>query len=84
MSKGEYINFFDSDDIYKENAFEELINKMQEYNDAIITKVELKDFDKDIILKENNIISHQRIEDFFIEKITYYVCGPFWKRSFFI
>ena len=82
ICKGDYVNFFDSDDIYKANAFEELINKIVEDNDAIITKVELKDFDKDIILKENRIISNQRIEDFFIEKITFYVSGPFWKKSF--
>ncbi len=81
-SKGYIINFFDSDDVYLPNTFEKIIQKSNDDFDAIICKVSLKDFKNNKILKENNIESTLIIEDFFIENINFYICGPFWNNNF--
>ncbi len=46
LSKGEFINFFDSDDFLKPDAFQVFVNQMNEKDDvdAIISKSELIDF----------------------------------------
>ncbi|MCP4972023.1 MAG: glycosyltransferase family 2 protein [Arcobacter sp.] len=86
LSKGEFINFFDSDDFLKPDAFQVFVNQMNEKDDvdAIISKSELIDFFSRKKLKENKIFSNNLIEDLFVEKITFYICGPFWNRNYLL
>lgn len=82
LSKGVYIQWFDSDDLYFFDSLEIYINNISEDTDAVIAKLEKIDFKTGIKQNENNIISENIVEDYFTEKISFYVCGPLWNRSF--
>lgn len=82
LSKGEYIQWFDSDDLYFENALETYINNFDDDVDLVVAKVEKVDSVTKFKIAENSIISNSLIKDYFVGKVTFYVCGPLWKRSF--
>lgn len=81
-SKGDYIQWFDSDDLYIFDSLEIYTNHISKNIDAVVAKLEKIDFKTGIKRNENNIISQNIIEDYFTEKISFYVCGPLWSRSF--
>jgi glycosyltransferase involved in cell wall biosynthesis len=81
-SKGYYINWFDSDDLYFSYALESFIKHFDEKTDVVIAKIEKVDSKTKIKIKENNILSENQIEDYFVGLVTFYVCGPLWKRTF--
>lgn len=81
-SSGEYVYWFDSDDILMSDALETYVNSSSKNIDVVIAKLERVDFNNSLSRKENNIFSKNLIEDYFIGKVAFYICGPFWKRSF--
>ena len=82
ICKGDYVNFFDSDDIYNPFAFEKIIRFDNDQIDAVIAETELIDIKTGRYISKNKIYSHQLIQDYFIGNITFFVGGPFWKKSF--
>ena len=82
LSHGEYINWFDSDDLYFSDALEIYLKCFNDDIDVVIAKVEMIDSMTKIKIGENRILSSAIIEDYFVGLITFYVCGPIWKRSF--
>lgn len=82
LSKGDYINWFDSDDLYFKNAFQSIVNQYSIGIDVVVAKLESVDLLTKRKIKENTIYSNQIIEDYFTGVISYYVCGPFWNRLF--
>lgn len=83
-SKGTLINFFDSDDLYKHDTFQIVINNLKVNNDVIIVRTELVNMNTQEIININNTKSSLLVQDFFTENIMFYVCGPFWKKEFLI
>lgn len=83
-SKGEYIKWFDSDDIFHENAIQNQIQYFQQNKDLdiVISKIQIVDSKTKNILKINKIESENLIVDYFTNKVSFYVCGPLWKKSF--
>jgi len=81
-SKGDLINFFDSDDLYKVNAFEKVVAMFDENFDSVVVKTEVVEFNSKKYLSENKIKSENLLEDYFIGRLTFYVGGPFWNRKF--
>jgi glycosyltransferase involved in cell wall biosynthesis len=82
QSKGEYVNWFDSDDLYFSNALESYVECFTENTDVVVAKLKKVDFKSGNKLSENSILSNNMIESYFTGKISFYVCGPLWKRSF--
>ena len=82
MSNGDYIHWFDSDDIYFSFALERYVYALDSNTDVVVAKLEVTDFLTGKKIKENMIVSDNVVEDYFVGKIAYYVCGPLWKRSF--
>ena len=82
MSRGDYIQWFDSDDVYFPFALENYVKSLVGNVDVGIAKLEITDFLTGEKIKENTIVSGNVVENYFIGKIAYYVCGPIWKRSF--
>lgn len=84
MSKGDYVQWFDSDDRYFPFALETYIRTIDAHTDAdaVVAKLEITNSITDLRIKENRIISDNVVEDYFTGKIAYYVCGPLWKSSF--
>jgi len=77
MCSGKIINWLDSDDLYKKDVLRKVVNEFTNDIDATVVKIEKFNSKTKEVISENNII-----EDYFIRKITFYVCGLFWKRSF--
>jgi len=82
MSKGDLIQWFDSDDLYNKEALENYVLKFNSLTDAVVAKLEIIDLKSGKKLKENCIFSNNLIEDYFTGKVSFYVCGPMWKRDF--
>lgn len=82
LSVGDYINWFDSDDFYFSYSLETFIKHFTGETDVVIAKVEKIDSVNKFKIGENRILSDTIIEDYFVGLITFYVCGPLWKRSF--
>lgn len=83
-SLGEFIYWFDSDDILLTDALERRINCFQPDVDVVIGRAEFFDTDSKEILFRNKIVSKDLIYDYFIGAITFYVSGPMWRRKFLI
>ena len=81
-SKGDYINFFDSDDLLKAEAFEQWLNEFCNDEDAVICRTQKVDLKTGNTLEVNRIFSERLIEDYFTLELNFHVCGPLWKRSF--
>jgi len=81
-SKGNWIKFFDSDDILIPEALSLHVGKLSE-QDVIITKVKYIDEEgKPINLEHHYLPVKNLVEDYFVGRITYYTSGPLWNRSF--
>lgn len=84
ISKGEFINWFDDDDVMMPDALQKRISFFKPDIDAVICKLQHYDFEKNIILNETKISSNNKINDYLIGVVTYFVSGPIWKREFLI
>jgi len=84
MSKGEYVNWFDDDDVMMPDALKKRISFFKPNVDAVICKLQHYDFENNIILNETNITSNNLINDYLLGNIIYFVSGPLWKREFLI
>jgi len=84
VCKGDYINWFDSDDIMHP---EFLKTKLDAFNDEINCVISKTQFFSETINtisgKENRTFSSENLlEDFVTLKRSWYVCDPMWKKSF--
>ena len=82
LSKGKFINWFDSDDIMLFSFLEKQIDSIAMEADMSVCKFVYFDFDKGIGTKENNIVSNNLIEDYLIGKITFHTFSPVWTKEF--
>jgi len=82
ISKGEYIKWFDSDDILISNAFEISSIFFSKLPDLIVSSLEFMDFNKKKIEKKHVFFSENLIQDYLIGKIKFYTFTPTWKKSF--
>lgn len=82
-SNGEFINWFDSDDILFEDSIALRIANFNESIDGVVAKCEIFDSSNGLKIAENTILSTgNMIKDYFLGNMTFYVSGPIWRRSF--
>lgn len=86
ISQGEYIQFFDSDDIMHKNHLLEKMNKIAE-NDGVICKLKLFEgtFDNnlfDFSDQEDLKSSTSFFDDFVMGKFEMMMVAPLWKKKF--
>lgn len=81
-SKGEYIKWFDSDDLLCKVAFEKIIDIPLDVFDVQISNINYINEKSEIIDKTHNYKSENLIEDYLIGKITFYTFSPTWNRNF--
>ncbi|SHM61299.1 glycosyltransferase family 2 protein [Flavobacterium saccharophilum] len=82
-SKGEFINWFDSDDILFEDSIALRIANFNQSIDGVVAKCEIFDSSNGLKIAENTILSTgNMIKDYFLGNMTFYVSGPIWRRSF--
>jgi glycosyltransferase involved in cell wall biosynthesis len=82
VSKGNWINWMDSDDTYKPNALMKVMKFYAKNIDAIVVKLDWINSVSKQKIGENKLVSDNLLEDYFVGKITFYVSGPFWNRDF--
>src|SRR5690606_20780495 len=58
------------------------MNHINEGVDAVVSKVEITQFKSHKVSKIYNITSDNLLEDFFVGKINFFVCGPLWSSVF--
>jgi glycosyltransferase involved in cell wall biosynthesis len=83
-STGNYIQWFDSDDLLYSSALSSLIKSSIGNPDAIVAKTDCFDFVTETRISTNKIFSHNLIEDYFTGKITFYIGGIIWNRFFLL
>jgi glycosyltransferase involved in cell wall biosynthesis len=81
-AKGEFVYFFDSDDFLKPDALETYINAFKSDTDGVLAQVERVDRNTGVLQDVNRIDSENLIEDYFLNKVCYFVCGVLWKKSY--
>ena len=82
LSKGEYIKWFDSDDVMLSTLLEKQILSFVDNVEMSVCKLSYFDFEKKISMRENIIYSKNLIEDYLIGKVTFYTFTPMWQRIF--
>lgn len=82
LSKGDYVKWFDSDDLMCDTLLGNQIKVLDENVDCTVCKLVYYDFENNKLLRENKIYSDNLIEDYLVGKVTFYISGPLWKRSF--
>lgn len=87
-SKGEYVNWFDSDDVMNSNFIEFKILEFEKKKnrDAIISKtIMFKDNIANIIGKENRtFLTNNTVQDFLTLKIAWYLPDVMWRAGFLV
>ena len=78
-ANGDYVLFFDSDDLMDSNALENYISSFNESIDAVVAPLKIN---RNNQIKYNTINSNNVFLDYFTGKITYYVSGPIWRKIF--
>jgi glycosyltransferase involved in cell wall biosynthesis len=81
-AKGDWIQWFDSDDILEPNALEIYQRYFTKHTDAVIAKLQRFDFKNQLIKSVNENFSKNLIEDYFTGKVVFYVCCPVWNTNF--
>ena len=81
-AKGDFIYFFDSDDFLKPTALESYVDAFQQTTDGVLAHVERVNKKSGELQDVNRIESDNLIEDYFTNKVCYFVCGILWKKSF--
>lgn len=81
-SKGSWIKWFDSDDVFMPNALDFFFNDSIHNIDVVVCKLQRVNFSTNKTINENNIISDNLIQDYLTGEVTFYVCGPTWSRFF--
>lgn len=82
LSKGECIKWFDSDDVMLPYLLEKQVLSFAKNVEMSVCKLSYFDFKKKISIRENIIFSNNLIADYLIGKVTFYISGPLWQRSF--
>ena len=82
MSAGLWINWMDSDDIYKKNTLECFVNNIDQNIDAIVGNLVKVDSLTNEIIGYNRTFSDNILENYYTGFLSFYVCGPLWNRNF--
>lgn len=83
ISRGEFINWFDSDDILHPDFIKYKVAEFKSDEDIVISKHKLINQYGDFIRKENRTVhSNNLLEDFICLKVSWYLPDPMYKRKF--
>lgn len=86
ISKGDYINWFDSDDIMHANKLEVQLQSLKSNPKSPYNICQSKWFDKennkDLGLRSRTIDSKNRLEDYCLYNIVWLTTAPLWRKDF--
>ncbi|WP_225035558.1 glycosyltransferase family 2 protein [Winogradskyella sp. SM1960] len=82
LSKGTYINWFDSDDLYLPEALQIISAAFETDTDVVVSPMARFDGITKQYLGQNTIDTTPLIPAYLIGEVAFYTDGPTWKRSF--
>lgn len=82
LSKGQFVKWFDSDDLMRSDLLEIQLNSFINTTDVSVCKLEYFDFVNGKSLGESMIYSNNLIQDYLVGKVVFYISGPLWSRGF--
>ncbi|REE24456.1 glycosyltransferase involved in cell wall biosynthesis [Winogradskyella pacifica] len=82
LSKGEFINWFDSDDLYLPDALKTISSAFKTNTDVVISPMARFDGETKHYLGVNTIEKVPLIPAYLVGEVAFYTDGPTWKRSF--
>ncbi len=82
-ASGEFIQFFDDDDVmYPDMLFRKLAAILKNNADVVVSPLDHYYIDKAEVLNQNKIYSEDLVTDYVTGKITWYSSGPLWRKVF--
>ncbi|REG87719.1 glycosyltransferase family 2 protein [Winogradskyella sediminis] len=82
LSKGELINWFDSDDLYLPDALKTISSAFETGTDVVISPMARFDGETKHYLGVNTIEKAPLIPAYLVGEVAFYTDGPTWKRRF--
>lgn len=83
QAKGKYIQFFDDDDVMYIEMLEKKLEVIERTrSDVVVSPLNFYNIEKEEIEMQNVVFSDDLTKDYLLGKISWYVSGPLWKRSF--
>lgn len=85
LSQGDYVNWFDSDDIMHHDKLLRQVNVLEksDYNFSVCQTLVFKNSIENVIgLRSENIYSDDVLYDYVTQKISWLTQAPLWKRDF--
>lgn len=82
LSQGDYIKWFDSDDLLREDALKKIIEIPLSNFELQVCNIDFIDIIGKKIFKQHKFESNSIIEDYVLGKITFYTFTPTWNRNF--
>jgi glycosyltransferase involved in cell wall biosynthesis len=82
VSKGPWVYWLDSDDVLLPGALARYRAAFQAETDAVFAPLVKVAADTGEVIIQNTIRSSNLIEEYFTGEVSFYVCGPLWRRSF--
>ena len=85
LSEGEYVNWFDSDDIMHHDKLLKQVNALEKsnYNFSVCQTLVFENSLENVIgLRSENIYSNDIFYDYVTQKISWLTQAPLWKRNF--
>ena len=81
-SKGTFVHFMDSDDLYSREALQTYLEHFTDNLDAVIAPVEQVHLKTGEFIGKSKCYSKDLIAAYIKGSITFYVCGAVWRRDF--
>lgn len=82
LSKGQFINWFDSDDIYAPEALDTWLKAFDSATDVVVSPLQRFDHETKQHLGCNSINKQPLIPAYLVGKVAWYTDGPMWRRQF--
>ena len=84
QSIGDFVIFFDSDDIFQIDAFQNYLYGFLKNIDIVVSGVKKFTNTIDQVIGFNKIHSKDLIKDYLIGNVNFYTEGPMWRKSFLL
>jgi glycosyltransferase involved in cell wall biosynthesis len=83
ISKGDYLQFFDDDDVMYPNLLHDKVNLLENKKfDVVVSPLDFFSMKKNCLLHNNSVSADNIIESYILGKISWYVSGSMWLKSF--
>ncbi|WP_179351892.1 glycosyltransferase family 2 protein [Winogradskyella vidalii] len=84
LSKGDYVNWFDSDDLYLPEALQTISSAFEIMTDVVVSPLQRFNSETGTLSAQNTIDKLPLIPAYLVGEVAFYTIGPTWRRSFLL